>query len=93
MNVLKPQKKATVITLLANGVSRNEISRKAGIDIKTVRKYATLHLGAAVADQKESKSHPPATGSCPLCLPGEWPMDRKPGAAWQKCHGHIPGFG
>ena len=57
MNVLKPHKKATVITLLANGVSRNEISRKAGIDIKTVRKYATLHLGAAVADQEESKSH------------------------------------
>jgi len=56
MNVLKPNKKAAIITLLTNGVSRHEISRKAGIDRKTVRKYARLYLGAAVAGQEESKS-------------------------------------
>jgi len=39
MNVLKPDKKATLITLLKNKISQREISRKAGIDRKTIRKY------------------------------------------------------
>jgi transposase len=39
MNVLKPDKKATLATLLKNNVSQREISRKAGIDRKTIRKY------------------------------------------------------
>ena len=40
MNVLKPDKKSTIITLLKNGISQREISRKTSIDRKTVRKYA-----------------------------------------------------
>lgn len=39
MNVLKPEKKATLVTLLKNNVSQREISRKARIDRKTIRKY------------------------------------------------------
>lgn len=39
MNVLKPAKKATLITLLKNEISQHEISRKAKIDRKTIRKY------------------------------------------------------
>ena len=39
MNVLKPDKKATLITLLKNSISQREISRKAKIDRKTIRKY------------------------------------------------------
>jgi len=39
MNVLKPDKKAALITLLKNEISQREISRKAGIDRKTIRKY------------------------------------------------------
>jgi len=39
MNVLKPDKKATLVTLLKNKISQREISRKAGIDRKTIRKY------------------------------------------------------
>ncbi len=39
MNVLKPEKKATLVTLLKNNISQREISRKAGIDRKTIRKY------------------------------------------------------
>ena len=39
MNVLKPEKKATLITLLENQISQREISRKAKIDRKTIRKY------------------------------------------------------
>jgi len=40
MNVLKPDKKSTIITLLKNGISQREISRKTKIRRKTVRKYA-----------------------------------------------------
>jgi DNA invertase Pin-like site-specific DNA recombinase len=43
MNVLKPDKKATIITLLTHGISQHEISRKAGIDRKTIRRYGRLH--------------------------------------------------
>ncbi|MCD6295436.1 MAG: IS21 family transposase [Deltaproteobacteria bacterium] len=39
MNVLKPEKKATLVTLLKNNISQREISRKAKIDRKTIRKY------------------------------------------------------
>ncbi len=39
MNVLKPDKKAALITLLKNKISQREISRKARIDRKTIRKY------------------------------------------------------
>lgn len=39
MNVLKPEKKGALVTLLKNSVSQREISRKAGIDRKTIRKY------------------------------------------------------
>jgi hypothetical protein len=39
MNVLKPAKKAALTTLLNNKISQHEISRKAKIDRKTIRKY------------------------------------------------------
>jgi len=39
MNVLKPDKKATLVTLLKNNIGQREISRKAGINRKTIRKY------------------------------------------------------
>lgn len=87
MNVLKPHKKAAIITLLSNGVSRHEISRKAGIDIKTVRKYARWHLGAAEAGQEESKSptsQQVATGEKPLICQN--PPPRPPAHARSACH-------
>ena len=42
MNVLQPNKKASIITLLTNGVSQREIGRKVRVDRKTVRKYARM---------------------------------------------------
>ena len=39
MNVLNAAKKATLTTLLKNEISQREISRKAKIDRKTIRKY------------------------------------------------------
>lgn len=40
MNVLKPEKRAAIITLLKKNVSQREISKKTGIDRKTIRKIA-----------------------------------------------------
>ena len=40
VNVLKPDKKTTIITLLNNGISQREINRKMNINRKTIRKYA-----------------------------------------------------
>ena len=48
MNVLKPDKKATIITLLTHEISQHEISRKAGIDRKTIRKHGFLNNRAPV---------------------------------------------
>jgi len=42
MNVLQPNKKTSIITLLTNGVSQREIGRKVRVDRKTIRKYARM---------------------------------------------------
>jgi transposase len=42
MNVLQPDKKAAIITLLTNGISQREIERKVRVDRKTIRKYARM---------------------------------------------------
>jgi DNA-binding NarL/FixJ family response regulator len=39
VNVLKPNKRATILTLLERGTSQREIARITGIDRKTVRRY------------------------------------------------------
>ena len=56
MNVLKPFKQATILTLIQNGISQHAIFRKTGIDRKTIRKYQGL---APV----EISNSPMATGS------------------------------
>ena len=43
MNVLKPNLKVTVKTLLEKGISQREIKRKTGINRKTIRRYAQLY--------------------------------------------------
>jgi transposase len=60
VNVLKPHQKGAVITLLENEVSQHEISRKTGIDRKTVRKLAQA---MAAARSGEGSNSPMATGS------------------------------
>ncbi len=56
MNVLKPHLQATVKTLLVKGISQREISRKTGVDRKTIRKYG--RPGGIEADQGESAFSP-----------------------------------
>jgi len=59
MNVLHPNKKAAIITLLTNGISQREIKRKVRVDRKTIRKYARIKAQSP----PESKSPGVATGS------------------------------
>jgi len=73
MNVLKPDKKTTIKTLVKSGVSQHVICRKTKIDRKTIRKYAKqikegadtgLDLKSAIivatgTDQKEEENPPP----------------------------------
>jgi transposase len=77
VNVLKPHQKGAVITLLENEVSQHEISRKTGIDRKTVRKLA--HAMAAARAGGASNS-PMATGSDGLPVQIPPPRPPAPGA-------------
>jgi len=64
MNVLKPDKKSTIITLLNNGISQREISRKTKINRKTVSRYANdLFPGNGDLDSKYPTKGEVATGS------------------------------
>ena len=62
MNVLKPDKKSTIITLLKNGVGQREVHRKTNIDRKTIRKYAKESSLLSEDFDLNSKSPTLATG-------------------------------
>jgi transposase len=74
VNVLKPHLKSSVLTLVEREVSQHEISRKTGVDRKTIRKLARA-VGLALAGG-ESNSPTPATGS--ESLGGQIPPPRPP---------------
>ncbi len=65
MNILRADKKTTIITLLTNGVSQREIKRKTNIDRKTIRKYAKqYHLMSAI---EGSNTRSPTMGEGAIC--------------------------
>ena len=66
MNVLKPDKKSTIMTLLKNDVGQREINRKTNIDRKTIRKYAKESGFLSEVSDKIENSPPPATGKQPI---------------------------
>jgi hypothetical protein len=72
VNVLTPQQRNTVVTLLQNKVSQHQINRKTGIDRKTIRKLAQ-EISAALA--AASNSSTPTTGAPGLAdqIPPPWP--------------------
>ena len=72
MNVLTPQQRSTVVTLLQNKVSQHEINRKTGIDRKTIRKLAQERVAA----EAPASNSPMATGSPEVA--GQIPPPRPP---------------
>ncbi|MFH1481771.1 MAG: IS21 family transposase [Pseudomonadota bacterium] len=66
MNVLKPNLKVTIETLLEKGLSQREISRKTGIHRRTIRRYSQQYQGVVFEGTEDSKcptSEGVATGS------------------------------
>ena len=61
MNVLKPNVRITVQTLLKNGTSQREIERVTGVDRKTIRRYAreANSPGVATGSEPEEAQNPP----------------------------------
>jgi transposase len=72
VNVLKPHQKNNVVTLIQNEVSQYEISRRTGVDRKTIRKL----VRAMFAPAGEASNSPMATGSGGLA--GQIPPPRPP---------------
>lgn len=62
MNILKPHLQTTVLTLLATNMSQRAISRRTGVDRKTIRKLA-LHRSQAVSNS------PGVTTGIPFQIP------------------------
>ncbi len=103
MNVLQPNKKTSIITLLTNGVSQREIGRKVRVDRKTIRKYARMadNHNDTQTTADISKSPGVATGSGeridqnppPRPPAFEAPSTRDepmPAHARSACEGHRP---
>ena len=69
MNVLKPNQRATVYTLLERGSTQREIARITGIDRKTVRSYQRRW------EAEQANSPGVATGSEAVAvqIPPPWP--------------------
>jgi len=68
MNVLKPQLRVTIETLLANGVTQHEIERRTGVDRKTIRKYQAqmkipqVATGSEAGEIQNAPPRPPDGG-------------------------------
>jgi hypothetical protein len=85
VNVLKSHLRVTVETLLRAGVSRREITRRVGVDRKTIRRYAEQMSKspgetpkvATGSEGKETQNPPP------------WPPAFSPRSV-SACHRPVP---
>ena len=78
MNVLKPNVRITVQTLLKNGTSQREIERVTGVDRKTIRRYAReanspgVATGSGAPESQNPPPRPPAVASSACEAHREW---------------------
>lgn len=61
---MKPHLRITVETLLAKGVSQHEISRRTGVDRKTIRRYGPNSPMATGSQAGEDQNPPPRPPAC-----------------------------
>ena len=66
MNVLKPHKQTTILTLLGLRKSQRDIKRITGIDRKTIRSYQRQHVAA-------QSNSPGVAADPPAQIPPPWP--------------------
>jgi hypothetical protein len=80
VNVLKPNQRATVITLLERNTPQREIARITGIDRKTIRSYHARWLldpsNSLVWDKSPSQEL--ALQHLRIQCPPEWPYEHCP---------------
>jgi len=95
MNVLKPNLKITIETLLEKGLSQREISRKTGIHRRTIRRYGQQYEGVVfegVEDLKCPPSEGVATGffaePCQNAPPRPPGLEQMPKHARSACEPH-----
>lgn len=84
MNVLKPNQRATVYTLLERNTPGREIARITGIDRKTVRSYRTRWLAEISNSPGVATGSDPASstdaGAVTTQIPPPWPPAPAPGS-------------
>ena len=84
MNVLKPNQRATVYTLLERNTPGREIARITGIDRKTVRSYRTRWLAEISNSPGVATGSNPASntdaGAVATQIPPPWPPAPAPGS-------------
>jgi transposase len=72
VNVLKPNLRITIETLLKNGASQHEIGRRTGVDRKTIRRYAAVPSnspGVATGSGDDLDQNPPPRPPAPETFP------------------------
>jgi len=82
LNVLKSHVRVTILTLLQSGASQREIERVAGVDRKTIRRYAREANSPGVATG--SGTEPNAVNQ----IPPPRPPARSPNQAVSACEDH-----
>ena len=73
VNVLKPNQRATVITLLERNTPQREIARITGIDRKTVRGYRDRWLAEQANSPGVATGSEAAVASAGAQIPPPWP--------------------
>ncbi|MFY8083430.1 MAG: IS21 family transposase [Rubrivivax sp.] len=87
MNVLKPNKQATIVTLLARGTTQREVARITGIDRKTVRGYQQRWLAEHANSPGVATGSEAAVAPTTAQIPPPWPPAVVP-AASSRCEPH-----
>jgi transposase len=81
VNVLKPNKRATVLTLLERGTPQREIARITGIDRKTVRSYCLRWQAERANSPGVATGSETIVGVALVQIPPPWPPAGAPVAA------------
>jgi len=84
---LKPNKQATIVTLLARGTTQREVARITGIDRKTVRGYQQRWLAEHANSPGVATGSEAAVAPTTAQIPPPWPPAVVP-AASSRCEPH-----
>jgi transposase len=87
VNVLKPNKQATIVTLLERATPQREIARITGIDRKTIRGYRDRWLAEQANSPGVATGSQAGAASAEVQIPPPWPPAGSP-VATSRCEPH-----